>query len=214
MSQAPSSTLRGRRITRRVCLAAAVLAPLNLVIRQAGAQSTQRAGAVETVKGEAFAQTDAARRALEATGPLFVRDKVGTGADSRLAMRLGRDTLLRLGERASITLDRFLIEAGGEITLDAGPLLFERPAGTTSPPVRIRSPFGLIAVRGTRFFAGPSNGVFGVFVARGSVAVAAAGTQVVLRAGEGTNIAQPGASPTPPARWGEPRIRAALDSVR
>ena len=31
--------------------------------------------------------------------------------------------------------------------------------------------FGLIAVRGTRFFAGPSNNVFGVFVESGSVVV-------------------------------------------
>jgi ferric-dicitrate binding protein FerR (iron transport regulator) len=180
----------------------------------AAAQGSQRAGAVETVKGEAFAQTDAARRALQAAAPLFVRDKIATGAESRLAMRLGRDTLLRLGERASITLDKFLIEAGGEISLEEGALLFEKPAGAAPTPARIRSPFGLIAVRGTRFFAGPSNGVFGVFVARGAVAVSAAGAQVILRTGEGTNIARPGAPPTPPARWGEPRIRAALDSVR
>ena len=28
----------------------------------------------------------------------------------------------------------------------------------------------------------------------------------MLRAGEGTDIARPGAQPTPPKRWGEPRI--------
>jgi hypothetical protein len=55
--------------------------------------------------------------------------------------------------------------------------------------------------------------VFGVFVERGSVAVSAAGRRVVLRAGEGTDIPRPGAPPTPPKRWGEPRIRAALASV-
>jgi ferric-dicitrate binding protein FerR (iron transport regulator) len=79
--------------------------------------------------------------------------------------------------------------------------------------VRIRSAFGLIAVRGTRFFAGPSNNVFGVFVERGSVAVSAAGRRVIVRAGQGTNISHPGAAPTPPAPWGEGRIRSALNSV-
>jgi ferric-dicitrate binding protein FerR (iron transport regulator) len=68
-------------------------------------------------------------------------------------------------------------------------------------------------VRGTRFFAGPSNNVFGVFVERGSVSVAAAGTQVIVRAGQGTNIAQPGAAPTAPAPWGAERIRTAIESV-
>lgn len=200
-------------LARRTFVMAALLGPATFLLRQAPAQAAERVGAVEAVKGEAFAQTEAARRALEAAGPLFVRDKVGTGASSRLAMRLGRDTLLRLGERASITLDRFLVDAGGEITLEAGPLLFERPSGAASAPVQIRSPFGLIAVRGTRFFAGPSNEVFGVFVERGSVTVSAARVSVRLRSGEGTNIARPGAAPTPPARWGAPRIRAALDSV-
>jgi ferric-dicitrate binding protein FerR (iron transport regulator) len=79
--------------------------------------------------------------------------------------------------------------------------------------MRIRSPFALIAVRGTRFFAGPSNGRFGVFVERGSVAVMAAGQQVVLHDGEGTDVSSPGARPTPVRRWQPPRIRAALASV-
>jgi hypothetical protein len=68
-------------------------------------------------------------------------------------------------------------------------------------------------VRGTRVFAGPSAGVFGVFVERGAVAVTAGGRQVTLREGQGSDIRRPGDAPTPPRPWGEPRIRAALDSV-
>ncbi len=180
----------------------------------AAARSAERAGAVEDVRGEAFAETDTVRRGLERAAPLFVGDQVGTGFQSRLAMRLGRTTLLRLGEQVRLTLDRFLVNAGGEITLQSGPMLFDRPAGGAPLPIQIRSPFGLIAVRGTRFFAGPSNARFGVFVERGGVVVSAAGRQVVVRAGEGSDIAYPGAAPTPAVRWGEPRIRAALDSVR
>jgi hypothetical protein len=56
--------------------------------------------------------------------------------------------------------------------------------------------------------------VFGVFVARGAVAVSAAGTEVVVRAGEGTNIAQPGAAPSAPTPWGAERIRNAMQSVQ
>jgi ferric-dicitrate binding protein FerR (iron transport regulator) len=211
MQDACSSTQFHAGLTRRAMLGAGVTAPLMFIA--ARIQAAERAGAVETLKGEAFAQGESARRALAAEAPVFVRDKVATGEASRIAMRLGKSTLLRLGERASITLDRFLMDAGGEITLETGPLLFERPEGGKAGAVRIRSPFGLIAVRGTRFFAGPSNDVFGVFVERGEVRVSAAGTSVTVRAGEGTNIARPGAAPTPPARWGAPRIKAALDSV-
>jgi len=77
----------------------------------------------------------------------------------------------------------------------------------------VRGSFGLITVRGTRIFVGPSQGVIGIFVVHGIIDVAAGGREFVLQTGEGTNIAGPGAIPTPPAVWGEPRIRAALASV-
>ena len=178
----------------------------------AQAQTTERAGMVTEVKGDAFAESQNQRRTLEQSAALFIKDTVGTGADARLTMRLGKDTTLHLGQLARLTIDRFLINAGGDITLDAGPMLFDSPAGRRSP-LQIHSSFGLIAVRGTRFFAGPSNGVFGVFVERGSVAVSAAGVQVVVGEGQGTNIARPGDAPTPPAAWGGPRINAAMQSV-
>ena len=182
--------------------------------RTSKAQSAEQVGSVEDIKGQAFAETNSVRRDLDRAAALFVRDHVGTGADSRLTMRLGRDTSLKLGERARVTIDRYLVDAGGEIVLDAGPMLFERPARSAPSPVQIRSGFGLIAVRGTRFFAGPSNNVFGVFVERGRVTVSAAGRRVIVRAGQGTDISQPGAAPTTPAPWREPRIRAALASVQ
>jgi ferric-dicitrate binding protein FerR (iron transport regulator) len=184
-----------------------------LILAALPACGGKAAGSVEEVQGEAFAEADAVRRALERAAPVFLGDEVGTGTASRLAMRLGRDTNIRLGERARLKIDRFVVDAGGEVTLQSGPLLFDRPPGTVPGPVQIRSPFALIAVRGTRFFAGPSNGRFGVFVERGSVAVTAASKQVVLRPGEGTDIAWAGARPTPVRRWLPARVRAALASV-
>jgi ferric-dicitrate binding protein FerR (iron transport regulator) len=171
------------------------------------------AGAVEEIKGTAFAEVEAVRRTLDWAAPIFLGDEVGTEAESRLRMRLGRDTTVKLGERARLKIERFLVDAGGEIVLRSGPLLFDRPLGRPPAPVQIRTPFALIAVRGTRFFAGPSNDRFGVFVERGLVEVRAGGRRVVLHAGEGTDIAFPGAPPTPVRRWQPPRIRAALESV-
>jgi ferric-dicitrate binding protein FerR (iron transport regulator) len=198
-------------LDRRSLLAAAIGA----VIPAQGAQAqiTEQAGSVEEIMGEAFAEARAQRRVLGPAAPLFIDDLVGTGPDSRLTLHLGRDTTLRLGQKARLTIDRLLVDAGGEITLQAGPILFNRPAGSTPAPTRIKSAYGLIAVRGTRFFAGPSADVFGVFVERGSVAVSAAGRQVLVRAGQGTNIPRPGDAPTPAAAWGAARVRAALESV-
>ena len=185
---------------------------LPFILADIPASAAERVGSVEDVKGEAFAELDAARRTLDTAAPVFLGDEVATGIASRLGMRLGGDTIVRLGEQARLKIDRFLVDAGGDMTLRSGPLLFDRPPGR-APAAVIRSPFALIAVRGTRFFAGPSNGRFSVFVARGSVAVISAGQQVIVREGEGTDFVSPGTPPAPVNRWGSERIRTALASV-
>jgi hypothetical protein len=205
-------------INRRwfLCVVASVLAVTFLFLRESQAvedASLETAGSVEEASGEAFAETREKRRLLERAAPIFVSDQVGTGPESRLELRLGENTVVRLGERARLTINRFLLNAGGEMTLDAGAMLFEKQAGQPMP-VEIRGSFGVIAVRGTRFFAGLSNKVFGVFVEEGAVTVSAGGRQVILRAGEGTDIGRPGARPTAPKRWSRARIDAAYASVR
>jgi len=191
---------RDRPCNRRWLLRHAALA-VPLILVGIPARAVERVGSVEDVKGEAFAELEAVRRTLDRAAPVFLGDEVATGVASRLGMRLGRDTTIRIGEQAQLKIDRFLVDAGGEMTLRSGPLLFDRPRRSARAAVQIRSPFALIAVRGTRFFAGPSNGRFGVFVARGSVAVSSAGQQVILRDGEGTDFVSPGTPPTPVKRW-------------
>jgi ferric-dicitrate binding protein FerR (iron transport regulator) len=184
---------------------------LPLILALGPARAVEQVGSVEDVTGEAFGELEAVRRTLDRAAPVFLSEEVATGVASRLGMRLGRNTTVRLGEQARLKIDRFLVDAGGVMTLQSGPLLFDgqpRHAG-----LQVRSPFALIAVRGTRFFAGPSNDRFGVFVARGSVSVSSAGQQVILREGEGTDIASPGTPPTPVKRWAPERVRAALASV-
>jgi FecR protein len=200
-------------LDRRALLCAGAGAAI-LLPSAAYAERAERVGSVEDVRGEAFAEARAQRRQLAQAAPLFINDLVGTGPASRLTLQLGKDTTLRVGSEARLTIDRLLVNAGGEITLQSGPILYDRPAAGAPARMRIRSSFGLIAVRGTRFFAGPSAGVFGVFVERGNVSVTAGGRQVLVRTGQGTNIAGRGAAPTPPAPWGPERVRTALESVR
>src|SRR6266702_468097 len=171
------------------------------------------AGRVEEIKGEAFADASNQHRSLEKSSSVYVGDRVETGAFSRLTMLLGEDTTIRLGERAHLLIDRFLSTTGGEISLLSGPMLFDRPSGSRTIAMKIKSPYGLIAVRGTTFFAGPSNGVFGVFVDHGTVVVSGGGSEVELQAGDGTNLNSPGSSPTAPVKWGRARIDAAIASV-
>jgi hypothetical protein len=203
----PETTMH--HLGRRIFLASLALAGLSF--RSAFAQADNVAGRVDEVIGQVTVQGKDREKALALQETVFIGDTVATGAASKLGMHLRKETLLRLGELARIKIDRFLVNAGGTIELHAGPLLLDKPKNTG--PISIRSPFGLISVRGTRVFAGPSKDVFGVFVVHGTVTVTAAGKTVTLRDGLGTDIARRGAQPTPPARWGEERVRLALASV-
>ena len=178
-----------------------------------GAEAAPAPGLVEAVRGEAFAELKGTRRALAVRANVFVEETVMTGESGRLALRFGADTTLRLGAAARLRIDRYIANAGGEFSLKEGGLLYDRPKKKKNAESVLRSLFGLIAIRGTRVFAGPSNGVFGVFVARGTVEVTAGGKTVTLGRGLGTSIAKPGDPPTDPAAWKEPRIKAALASV-
>lgn len=191
-------------------LAAALAAIVPLV----GAEAQTQAGAVATLKGEAAAEGTAARRALNQGATVYVDETISTGAGTRLTLSLGRNTTIKLGENARMKLDRHMVNAGGAFDLQAGPVLFNRGTGGPKGDTQVRSPYGLLAVRGTKFFAGPSNGVFGVLVLRGRVDVTGGGKTVRLTPGLGTNIAKPGDAPTAPGAWKPPRVKAALESVQ
>jgi ferric-dicitrate binding protein FerR (iron transport regulator) len=179
-------------------------------ITRAGAVTSVRAGGVETSRGDCFARTVSARRALAPDSDVFVGDSVGTGVDSSLGLLLGTATKIRLGAETQLRIDRFIVNAGGILNLDRGAILYDHDPNAGAGGITVRSPFGLIAVRGTRFFAGPSDGVFGVFVERGSVTVVGINTAVQVAPGLGTNVATPGAEPTPPVVWAPARLAAAM----
>ena len=195
---------------RRFLLAAG---PATALLAHPVVAETRAAGQVEEVRGQVTAELSSQRRVLVPRGDVFVGDDVATAEESRAAMLLGRDTSLRLGASARVRIDRFIVNAGGVLTLEGGPLLLDKTPGGPTGAVQVRGSFGLITIRGTRIFVGPSNGVTGIFVVHGVITVTSRGESFALQTGEGTNIAGPSDRPTPPAPWGEARIRAALASV-
>ena len=179
----------------------------------ARAAAAEPAGKVDDLRGEASAQTASRRRALAQQADVFVGDTVATAANSAMGLRLGAATLVRLGADAQLRIDRFIVDAGGVLYFGGGAMVLDRNEAVPKTDLSVRSPYGLIAVRGTRFFTGPSNGVFGVFVERGEVTVVGASTAVVVGAGLGTDIATPGGEPTEPHRWAAAGVQRAFADV-
>jgi FecR protein len=170
------------------------------------------AGIVEILHGSGSANDT---RPLEPNSDVFIGDLIRTGPKSRMTLRLGTRTRLRLGEKTALRIDRFVVDLGGDFDLSTGAILFDRePPILDNQTFEIKTKYGLIAVRGTRFFAGRSRGRFGVFVEKGKVEVSAAGTSVTLDPAEGTDISAPGNPPSVPKIWGADRVREALATVQ
>ena len=132
---------------------------------------------------------------------------------ARLGLALGSATRVSLGERTRLKIEKSVVDEGGQLLLERGACSSTGRQATPREEPVTRTPFAIIAARGTRYFVGPSNDVIGVFCESGSVSVRNRGGRVVLRAGEGTNLTSPDVAPTPPAKWGAPRIEAAMASV-
>lgn len=178
----------------------------------AGPDSPARVGDVRSAVGSVFAQI-AEARALTAGAGIMLGDLVWTNSASRAELALLGGSNVFLGANARLKVDRFVAEAGGRLVLGEGALVFDRDDALPKTDVEVQSVFGLIGVRGTRFFAGPNRDSFAVFCERGEVHVRAGGERRVLKPGDGIDIAKPGAAPSKVKQWGKARIDEAFSSV-
>lgn len=199
----------GLRIGRRALLG---LAP-GLALWPTLALAEDFIGKADDVRGEVVARRTADTRSLTSGAGLMLKDSVESAEASFARLDLAGKTTIHLGAKARLLIDQFVAEAGGVLELGEGALVFDRDDSLPKIDLQVRSRFGVIAVRGTRFFAGPSKGVFGVFVDRGAVEVSAAGVSRRLTAGEGVDIAAPGEPPSEVGKWKAPRIAAAFESA-
>jgi len=179
----------------------------------AAALEIVEAGTVETVTGESIGKLRGEKRALAVGSPVFIEDLLQTSVGARLGVKLGEATRISLGESTHLRIDKFLVDRGGELVLEGGAIRFDRPSDKPSGQLTVTTPFGLIAARGTKFFAGPSGGVFGVFVEHGLVTVKTKRGSVTLTDGLGTNMTGLKAAPSPAAPWPDERIALAIASV-
>jgi hypothetical protein len=198
-------------LSRRAMMIAGVAAP---VVWTGRSHAVSPAGHVEAATGQCTATRSAApSRELAPPEAVFVGDMIATRAQSTLDLLLGAATHIRLGPETEFRIDRFVVNAGGVLVLDRGAMLYDHDPKNDADAMTVRTPFGLLAVRGTRFFAGPTKGEFSVFVERGTVMVTGVNTFQTLTAGQGTGIGAMGGEPSPTVTWGKARIAEAMARV-
>jgi hypothetical protein len=198
-------------LSRRLFIAGGAVALTGIGIR--ATQATAVIGRAVDITGEVTRKQAERLEGLKAGASLMDRDFVKTGRESFAALELGDDTNLLLGSETELLIDTFIAGQGGTIELGTGQMVFDRPEGLAKIDLTVRTAFGMIGVRGTKFFAGPSRGAFAVFVEHGMVEVSGGGVIRQVGRGQGVDIVSPGAAPTEVAQWGEARIREAYASA-
>jgi hypothetical protein len=202
---------------RRIVIAAMLVS--GFAYGQATAQ--EAIGAVSRIQGEACGTRGCTTQALSLNTSVFPNEVVSTGAAGRVEIIFTDDTRLTLGEKAKLTLDRYVFNpAAGSGTIRfrlVGALRFlsGQVSKLRTSVVNITTPVAAVGIRGTEFWAGPiDNQALGVFLIEGAVSVSnAAGERILGQPGQGTNIAAPGAAPGPVTFWPPDKVNRALAAV-
>jgi len=149
-----------------------------------------------------------------------VKDELRTGANARLQVTFRDNTLLTLGEHASIVIDRYVYDRDrgvGETVLQATKGAFRFATGRIKEmkdhKIAVSTPVADIGVRGTEFWGGPLE-KYGVLLLEGEVSVSnQAGSVVLANPGQGTDIASALDAPGAPTAWPNEKVAHAIAAV-
>ena len=190
-----------------------VLSPAPLAL---AADDPAGVGTVDKVENEAHVVSgDDDRRAVVGT-KVHMKDELRTGPKGRLQVIFRDNTVLTLGENASVIVDRYVYDPDkniGETVLQATKGAFRFTTGRIKT-IAISTPVADIGVRGTDFWGGPLDDKYGVLLLEGEVSVSNQVGRVTLSApGQGTDIASPLEAPGPPSNWPAEKVARAMATV-
>ena len=204
-----------RRFTR-----SALVLPVALAVTAAPAGAApSTVGAVDKTEGSVQASQAGVARELAVEAPVLFGDKLKTGPAARLEAKLADGTVLTLGEKGRLTVDRFVYDpdrVGGQLTMTVktGAFLFVggKIEGPTGGHVAINTPVGTLGVRGTTVWGGHIDGGFGVLVLSGEVSLKTPHGTVLMRKGQGTMVYGVN-GPTFAAPWPDDRVKRAVATI-
>lgn len=197
------------------------LAAASVMLAAVPVSAEDTVGRVTRAQGETFAAASDGNRPLSQGGIVARNDTLVTLQDSRLAVRLVDGADLTLGANARLKVNklvynqadanrsRLILFAEGAFKMITGQI-----NSLTGASVEVSTPVATLSVRGTEFWTGPIDGIFGVLLIKGEVNVRTAGGEVTLdKPGTGTNITDAASPPGPVTTWPQDKVDRALDAV-
>ena len=212
------------RIGRRLAVVALLLAAAS------SGEAATVIGAVGRLQGGCEGVSEGATRTLAAGAPVHLDETVSTGAGARRELTFEDGTVLTLGEKARVTVDRFVYRpratgnAFRATTIGAFRFVSGQLHKTAGSTAEVATPVATIAIRGTDFWGGPIDGQYGVFLTEGAVSVRSGGRETVLNGpGQGVTLSvaprlrggAAGAAPVagPVTVWPQARVDRAFAAV-
>ena len=179
------------------------------------------AGVVDKVENEAKVVSGGTAANAAIGTPVHMRDELRTGSNGRLKVTFRDETVLTLGEKASVVIDRYVYDPDkeiGETVLQATKGAFRFATGRIKAmaqhKIAVSTPVADIGVRGTEFWGGPMEGQYGVLLLEGEVTVSNQAGSVTLSApGQGTDIPSPLDPPGAVKPWSAEKIGRAVASI-
>jgi hypothetical protein len=199
---------------------AALIVLTTPLIAGATAQDTDRVGLVNKVENAAQVVSASGATTAMVSTPVHMKDKLRTGANGRLQVTFRDNTVLTLGEHASVVIDRYIYDPDqgiGETVLQATKGAFRFATGRMKElkdhKIAVSTPVADIGVRGTEFWGGPLD-KYGVLLLEGEVSVSnQAGSVVLSKPGQGTDIPSPLNAPGAPSAWPADKVTRAIETV-
>ncbi len=135
-------------------------------------------GEVDKIKTYAYGTPEGGKReVLYQNDDVFTQEVVETVTDGALHITFADKTILRLGSKSQVTLDRFVYDpnaSGGEMVARLGKGVFRFISGKLDKKgVKVLTPTAVIGIRGTDFSVSVAeDGSTSVSVAEGQVEIA------------------------------------------
>src|SRR5215471_6273451 len=177
-------------------------------------------GNVDKVQAQVDATQSGQKREMAVGSDVYFKDICHSGRDARLQATLKDGTQLTLGANATMVVDEFVYNplpfttGALSVRITKGAFLFVggKVEDKTGTNVKIQTPVGTLAVRGTTVWGGPIDNGYGVVVLSGEVTLTTRTGTVTLRQGQGTMVFGQG-RPQSARPWPADRMKRAVTSV-
>lgn len=189
----------------------------------ASAAETRVAGTVSHIQGAAFANHRDSSDNLYKGRMVLVGDRVVTGHNARLLLKMVDGAMLTLGEDTEFVISDYHYSKKtrqGSATLELVKGVFRAVTGAIGKlkerDFKVKTAVATIGIRGTDFWGGYhfSEALdVALLDGKGIYVENAAGRVEVTSIGDGTTIKSGNEAPSVPKRWGDQKLNAAKQSV-